>query len=105
MREPLASFIKPGGRRNHATAYMKSLDIAKDYTQTTAISNNHPSCTCPMMPKDKGGVVSDRLLVHGTKNLRVVDSSIMPLIPRANIQTTVYAVAERTADIIKEDHA
>jgi choline dehydrogenase-like flavoprotein len=38
----------------------------------------------------------------GTKNLRVVDASIMPIIPGANTQTTVYAVAERAADIIKE---
>ena len=104
-KEPLASFIKPGGRRNHETAYMTSLDVAKDYTRTTAISNNHPSCTCSMKPRRKGGVVDERLLVHGTTNLRIVDSSIMPLIPRGNIQTTVYAVAERAADLIKEDSA
>jgi choline dehydrogenase len=34
-------------------------------------------------------------------NMRVVDASIMPLIPRANTQSSVYAVAERAADIIK----
>lgn len=103
-KEPLAKYIKPNGRRNHATAYMKDLETTKDYLRATIISNNHPSCTCPMMPRDKGGVVNERLVVYGTKNLRVVDSSIMPLIPRANIQTTVYAVAERAADIIKEDN-
>ena len=83
---------------------MKGLDTAKDYTRTTAISNNHPSGTYPMMAMDKGDVVNERLLVHGAKNFRVVDSSIMPLIPRYVIQRTVYAVAERAADIIKEDY-
>lgn len=101
--QPLASFLKPDGRRNHPTAYVKNLDAAKDYTQSTAFSNYHPSGTCAMMAKEHGGVVDERLLVYGTNNLRIVDSSIMPLIPRGNIQSTVYAVAERAADIIKED--
>lgn len=101
--QPLASFLKPGGRRNHPTAYVKALDAAKDYAQSTAFSNYHPSGTCAMMAKEHGGVVNERLLVHGTNNLRIVDSSIMPLIPRGNIQSTVYAVAERAADLIKED--
>ena len=70
-KEPLASFIKPGERRNHATAYMKNLDVARDYTRTTAISSDHSSCICLILLGDKGGVVSKRLLVHGTKNLRI----------------------------------
>ena len=101
--QPLAAFLKPDGKRNHPTAYIKDLDAAKDYTQMTAFSNYHPSGTCAMMAKEHGGVVDERLLVYGTSNLRIVDSSIMPLIPRGNIQSTVYAVAERAADLIKED--
>lgn len=103
-KEPLAQLVKPNGQRNHKTAqFNKDLDAAKDYCQTTLISNNHPSCSCPMMPRESGGVVDARLRVYGTRNLRIVDSSVMPLVPRGNIQTTVYAVAERAADIIKED--
>ncbi|KAL2011271.1 hypothetical protein VTN00DRAFT_3989 [Thermoascus crustaceus] len=102
--QPLASFIKPGGKRNHEMAHVKDLEAAKDYVRTTTISNNHPACSCPMMPRDKGGVVDAQLLVYGTANLRIVDASVMPLIPRGNIQSSVYAVAERAADLIKEDH-
>jgi choline dehydrogenase-like flavoprotein len=58
-----------------------------------------------MLPRDQGGVVDERLRVWGVTGLRVVDSSVMPLIPRANIQSSVYAVAERAADILKEDGA
>ena len=56
-----------------------------------------------MVRKDLDGVVSDRLVVYGTKNLRVVDAGIMPIVPRGNIMTSVYALAEKGADLIKED--
>ena len=56
-----------------------------------------------MMPKELGGVVDEKLKVFGTKNLRVCDASIFPIQVRGNIQSTVYAVAEKGADIVKED--
>jgi choline dehydrogenase-like flavoprotein len=61
----------------------------------------HPSCSCPMMPKEKGGCVSADLLVYGVEGLSIIDSSIMPIIPAAHLQATMYAVAEKAADIIK----
>ena len=54
--------------------------------------------------KGKWVVVDEPLRVYGTTNLRIVDSSVMPLIFRGNIQTTVYAVADRAVDIMKEDN-
>ncbi|KAF6223696.1 hypothetical protein HO133_000539 [Letharia lupina] len=101
--EPLASLLKPDGRRNHPTAFIRDMNGARDYVRQSAISNNHPACTCAMKPREKGGVVNERLVVYGTANLRVVDASIMPTIPGGNIQSSVYAVAERAADLIKED--
>lgn len=67
------------------------------------MSNWHPSGTCVMLPRGKAGVVDQRLRVWGVKGLRVVDASVMPLIPRGNPMATVYAVAERAADLVKED--
>lgn len=55
------------------------------------------------MPRDLGGVLDQRLIVYGTTNLRVVDASIFPLGPRGNIKSSVYAVAGRASDIIRED--
>lgn len=55
----------------------------------------HYSGTCAMMPLDLGGVVDTDLMVYGTSNLRVVDTSIFPLIPTAHLSAVVYAVAEK----------
>jgi choline dehydrogenase-like flavoprotein len=61
----------------------------------------HPSCSCPMMPQILGGVVDPTLQVYGTKKLSIVDCSIIPIIPAAHLQATMYAVAEKAADLIK----
>jgi choline dehydrogenase-like flavoprotein len=100
--QPWASLLKKDGRRVPAGRYVRDLDVAREQAKLM-ISNYHPVGTCAMMPEELGGVVNERLLVHGTKNLRVVDASVIPLIPRGNIQSSVYAIAERAADIIKED--
>jgi choline dehydrogenase-like flavoprotein len=61
----------------------------------------HPSGTCAMAPEELGGCVGPDLKVYGIAGLSVVDASIMPLIPGCPLQSTVYAVAEKAADIIK----
>jgi choline dehydrogenase len=55
----------------------------------------HGTGTTSMMPFEKGGVVDTHLRVYGTKNLRIVDAGIMPLVPAAHLQAPVYAVAEK----------
>ena len=55
----------------------------------------HPVGSLPMMRRDHGGVVDPELRVYGVKRLRVVDASMMPLIPAAHTSSTVYAVAEK----------
>ena len=67
-------------------------------------SNSHPSGTCAMMPAARGGCVGTDLRVHGARRLAVVDASVMPLIPGTHLQSTVYAVAEKAADVIKARH-
>ncbi|KAM5533331.1 hypothetical protein V8D89_013005 [Ganoderma adspersum] len=61
----------------------------------------HPVGTASMLPREDGGVVDPQLRVYGTANLRVVDASILPMQLSAHTQGTVYALAEKAADVIK----
>ncbi|XP_043799764.1 glucose dehydrogenase [FAD, quinone]-like [Apis laboriosa] len=67
-------------------------------------SNYHACCTCRMGPaSDPRTVVDHRLNVHKVKNLRVIDASIMPNIISGNIHAPTIMIAEKGADLIKED--
>ncbi|KAL6708588.1 hypothetical protein ACN47E_002569 [Coniothyrium glycines] len=71
------------------------------YIRGSAATLYHPAGTAKMGPKEEGGVVDGELKVYGVQGLRVVDASVMPLLPASHTMTTVYAVAEKAADIIK----
>ena len=75
------------------------LDIARDRS-TTAY---HLVGTCKMgTNSDRFSVVDNRLRVWGFDNLRVIDASIMPMIPSSNVNATVLAIAEKAAvDVIQ----
>ncbi|KAF0348685.1 alcohol oxidase [Gigaspora margarita] len=64
----------------------------------------HPCGTVKMAPESRFGVVNERLQVYGTKNLRVVDASIFPIIPSGNINAPTAMVAWKASRIIKEDY-
>jgi choline dehydrogenase-like flavoprotein len=72
----------------------------KDFVLNTTLTIYHPVGTCAMLPRKDGGVVDAKLKVYGTRNLRVVDASIMPVLISAHLQTAVYGIAEMAADII-----
>ena len=49
---------------------------------------------------DPYAVVDTALCVHGTRQLRVVDCSILPSMPGGQLGATAFAIAERASDII-----
>ena len=104
ITKPLKSMPKPGRFRKPEHARFGGCpEKTEACIKKTTISAWHPYRTCAMRPHDGGGVVDPVLKVYGTRNIRVVDTSIMPLICRGNTQSTVYAVAEWVSDLIKKD--
>lgn len=76
----------------------------KKFALATTLSIFHPIGTAALLPEKSGGVVDSKLRVYGTKGLRVVDASIIPLLPSAHIQTLVYGIAERAAEMIIKEY-
>ncbi|OBT65798.1 hypothetical protein VE03_03316 [Pseudogymnoascus sp. 23342-1-I1] len=74
----------------------------EEYLRKTCATEYHPIASVAMGKKGVGAV-DDRLKVWGAKGLRVVDASVMPLHVSGNIVSTVYAIAEKASDLIKED--
>jgi choline dehydrogenase-like flavoprotein len=102
--EPLASKLLQGGRTIPVNLPRSpSLDTMKALIKENLTTQYHPIGSCAMRPLENGGVVDSKLKVYGTSNLRIVDASVFPLHTRGNIQSTVYAVAEYGADIIRND--
>ena len=99
------AITKPDGRRlpRSFPHPISSLEQAKGILPVNAATNYHPCGTCSMMSEDLGGVVDERLRVYGTENVRVCDASVLPIIPRGNILTAVYAFAEKAVEIICSD--
>ncbi|PHH65629.1 hypothetical protein CDD81_1715 [Ophiocordyceps australis] len=64
----------------------------------------HPCGTARLSKNIQQGVVDPELKVHGIKGLRVIDASVIPVIPDCRIQNSVYMVGEKGADLIKAAH-
>jgi choline dehydrogenase len=71
-----------------------------EYVRDTAVTVWHASGTCAMLPQDKGGVVNEQLQVYGVSGLRIVDTSVFPIIPDTHTQGPTYMLAEKAAELI-----
>jgi choline dehydrogenase len=71
-------------------------EALRDHIARHTTTLYHPVGTCAM-----GGVVDAELRVNGVEALRVVDASVMPMVPRGNTNAPTIAVAERAADLIR----
>ena len=87
---------RPG---THITDDEELIKAASEHAQTIF----HPVGTCKMGNNDEA-VVNEKLKVHGIKNLRVIDASIMPHITSGNTNAPTIMIAEKAADMIMKDY-
>lgn len=74
-----------------------------DFARRFGVSSYHVNGTARMGPVgDKFAVVDAQLRVHGVQNLRVIDSSVMPSMPSANICAATMMIGNKAADLIKQ---
>ncbi|KAG6829537.1 hypothetical protein H0H92_004274 [Tricholoma furcatifolium] len=95
---PIADFVVGP---NSPAAGVTSIDDLSEYSKATVVQTNHVMGTALLAPREDGGVVDPNLKVYGTANVYVVDACVIPLEPSAHSQATVYAVAERAAELFK----
>ncbi|KAL5528041.1 hypothetical protein ACEPAF_7177 [Sanghuangporus sanghuang] len=79
----------------------------EQYARNTADTVDHVSGTVSMGKTGTtvlgSGALNSDLTVKGTIGLRVVDASAFPFVVAAHTQAATYILAERAADLIKED--
>lgn len=74
------------------------------HARTISMTIYHPVGTAKMgVYNDPFAVVDSRLKIFNIKGLRVTDASIMPTIVSGNTNAAVIMIAEKAADMIKED--
>ncbi|KAI5637836.1 GMC oxidoreductase domain-containing protein [Phthorimaea operculella] len=74
-------------------------DYWKCYVRCMWVPEFHYGGTCAL-----GSVVDSRLQVKGVNKLRVADSSVMPILPSANINAATVMIGEKAAQFILNDY-
>ncbi|KAF8218301.1 aryl-alcohol oxidase-like protein [Mycena galopus ATCC 62051] len=75
----------------------------EEWIRNTASTSSHLVGSAGMSARDAGyGVVDPDLLLKGAVGLRIIDASVLPIVPSAHTQAATYAFAERGSDLIQE---
>ena len=80
-------------------ADMSDTEAMRKAVRDICMSEYHPCGSMAM-----GDAVDSKLKLKGTQNIRVIDASVFPNHVSGNIVSSVYALAEKGADLIKEDY-
>jgi len=96
-------------RHTHHVALLTEETVGSDgalaaYVRATVSTQFHPCGTARMGPlSDPTAVVDQHCRVRTIPNLRVVDASVMPTIPRANINLTCIMIGEHVSDWMRDE--
>ena len=81
-------------------ADVRTDDEIDAWVRETLESTYHPCGSC-RMGEDAMAVVDSNLKVRGVDGLRVIDSSVFPSEPNANLNAPTIMLAERASDIVR----
>jgi len=98
--KPLSSIIQAELGPGAAVPVNASAEVWMEWMKNYS-PNYHPVGTAAMMAKELGGVVDHELKIYGTSNVRIVDASVLPFQVCGHLTSTLYALSEKAADIIK----
>jgi choline dehydrogenase-like flavoprotein len=76
-----------------------------DYVTHVCNSTFHYGGTCSISNDESKGVVDQRLRVHGFKNLRIADASVIPKLVSVHTMAPTMMISQRCVSFIKEDWA
>ncbi len=79
---------------------VRSNDEIDAWVRETMESTYHPCGSC-RMGEDEMAVVDSELRVRGIGGLRVIDSSVFPAEPNANLNAPTIMLAERGSDMVR----
>jgi len=96
-RSLIFSEVRPG-------AHIVDDEDVRGFIRQVAGTVYHPCGTC-RMGEDDAAVVDSKLRVRGVEGLRVVDASVIPIIPSPNIHPATIMIAEKASDAIAKSPA
>ncbi|MFY0611673.1 MAG: choline dehydrogenase [Hyphomicrobiaceae bacterium] len=98
-QEPFAQILK----KEHAPGTeATSDDDMMAFARKAGTTIFHPCGTCKM-GQDPNAVVDERLRAHGLGGLRIIDASVMPTMTSGNTNAPTIMIAEKAADMIRDD--
>jgi choline dehydrogenase len=96
------AFVSYRGAEYMPGAATKTDQDLENHTRSMVELLYHPCGTCKM-GKDDQSVVDPELRVRGVSGLRVADASVMPTIPRGNINAPTIMIAERLSAWLRDE--
>lgn len=96
LADIIESELEPGAGK------VSDAELLQDFRER-ATTVYHPVSSCRMGADPESAVVDARLRVYGVAGLRVVDASVFPSVTSGNTNTPTTMVAEKAADLIKEE--